>query len=86
MSKVDLNKEEFLGWLLHPATKALQAALQQWKVDLQEQWAAGVFTDLSQFGTAILNAKAIGNVEMIERVLALDYEQLEAEINDDQSQ
>jgi len=37
------------------------------------QWAAGAYTDQSQFGTAILNAKAIGFCEACEDIIALEY-------------
>jgi hypothetical protein len=48
---------------------------------LQEQWAAGQFTDQSSFGTTILNAKAIGVCESVDRLLNLEYEQLEGELD-----
>lgn len=54
----------------------------QRKLELQEQWASGKFTDQSQFGTAILNAKAIGNCETLDWFLDLDYEALLGEIDD----
>ena len=50
---------------------------------LKEQWANGVFTDQSQFATAIKNAKAIGNCELCDWVVALDFEQLESELKDE---
>ena len=55
--------------------------LNNWKEQLKSQWAAGSFTDLSQFGTAILNAKAIGNCEAFDRMIELEYEQLEQELD-----
>lgn len=83
--RVSLKQEEFQEWKLHPVTQALEQALKNWKKTFQERWAAGEFTDQSQYGTAILNAKAIGNCELIERVLNLDMEQLEGELEDGQS-
>jgi len=38
---------------------------------------------MSQFGTAILNAKAIGAVEAYEGLAALDFEAMEMELSDD---
>jgi hypothetical protein len=35
---------------------------------------SGCYTDVSQFGTAILNAKAIGRCEAVHDVMNLDYE------------
>jgi hypothetical protein len=66
----------------HPATLALRQVLRLWQEEYKEQWAAGAYTDMSQFGTAILNAKAIGNCEALERVLGLDYNQAIGEIDD----
>ena len=84
MSQADRlpREEEFKEWLEHPATKALHRILRGWQSDLKEQWASGAFTDQSQFGTAISNAKAIGNCEVIERTLGLDYEQMLGESDD----
>lgn len=41
---------------------------------LQEQWSSGTFTDQGQFGTAIANAKAIGQCEAYDMLTELDYE------------
>lgn len=48
-----------------------------------EQWASGKFTELNKYGTTILNAKAIGKVEMIDKIAALDYAWIESEEQDD---
>lgn len=80
MSNPLLVEEQFLEWQLHPATQALKQVLRVWVAETKDQWAAGTFTDMSQFGTAILNAKAIGHVELCERVLGLDFEQLQSEL------
>lgn len=75
-----LTETEFQEWLLHPATQSLRLVLTGWVAEAKESWASGTFTDMSQFGTAILNAKAIGGVELCTRVLGLDFEQLQAEL------
>ena len=80
MSNPLLVEEQFLEWHLHPATQALKQVLRAWVAETKDQWAAGTFTDRSQFGTASLNAKAIGHDELCERVLGLDFEQLQAEL------
>lgn len=66
----------------HPATQALYRILRQWRADLKDQWASGAYTDLSQYGTAILNAKAIGTCEAFEKILELDFEQMLGEADD----
>lgn len=76
------TESEWNDWQDHPATIAQRRILRQWILDLKEQWAAGAFTDMGQFGTAILNAKAIGNCEAFDKVIGLDYEQMVGESND----
>jgi hypothetical protein len=75
------TEQEWKEWQQHPATLALRKVLGNWQSNLKEQWAAGVFTDQSQFATAISNAKAIGNCEVIGRLIDFEYEQLEGEMN-----
>jgi len=38
---------------------------------------------MSQFGTAILNAKAIGAVQMIDQIIGLEYDRILAEVADE---
>jgi hypothetical protein len=52
----------------------LKRLLPQWVEEEKERWMAGHYTDMSQYGTAILNAKAIGRCEAIHDILNLDYE------------
>lgn len=84
MSQVDRLplEQEWQEWLEHPATRALHRTLRLWQEEFKDQWAGGAFTDLSQYGTAILNAKAIGGCEALERVLGLDFEQVIGESKD----
>ena len=74
--------EEWEQWLDHPATKALQSVLRSWKEGVKDQWAAGAFTDMSQFGTAILNAKAIGAVQIIDQIIGIEYDRVAGELSD----
>lgn len=53
-----------------------------WKESVKEQWAAGAFTDMAQFGTAILNAKAIGAVQMIDQIINIEYDCIIGELSD----
>lgn len=41
-----------------------------------DAWSRGMFTDQSQFGTAIKNAEAIGICNYCEILLTLEYEEL----------
>lgn len=47
--------------------------------DTKARWADGCFTDQGQFGTAILNAEAIGNCRAWGLILTLEYEDLLSE-------
>ncbi len=81
MNFVELpDANEFREWQGHPATVALRVFFTRRLDDLKNQWAAGAFTDQSQFGTAIANAKAIGSCETITLLLELDHEQLLGEL------
>lgn len=75
------TEQEWRDWKQHPCSEVMRIILNNWKEQLKSQWAAGSFTDLSQFGTAILNAKAIGNCEAFDRMIELEYEQLEQELD-----
>ena len=76
------TEQEWDDWKAHPATLALHKILRQWQEDVKSQWAAGSFTDQSQFGTIILNAKAIGKCEAFDLVVELELDQILGELND----
>lgn len=63
-------------WRAHPVTQKLFQFLRARKEGLKEQWASGRFTDVQRYGSAILNAKAIGQVELLDRLLELDVSDL----------
>lgn len=54
-----------------------------WKVDLADRWLSGEFTDLSQYATAIKNAKAIGQAETLSTLLEMDFEGFATEVKDE---
>lgn len=65
-------------------TQALTKYLERQVAELKEEWASGAFTDQSQFGTAIKNAKAIGCCEMCDRVIGFSYDDVLGEKEDGQ--
>ena len=75
------TEQEWLDWQDHPATKAQRQVLRQWVDELKDRWASGSFSSPHEHETMILNAKAIGNCEVIEKVIDLDYDQLVGEID-----
>lgn len=70
------EQHDFNEWMLHPVTKRLLSAVSRQQERLKESWASGAYTDLSQFGTAILNAKAIGKYEAFSWVVELEVQDL----------
>lgn len=73
-----LTEQEHQDWLEHPATLALKEYLRS-EIELRkEEWMAGAYTDQSQFGTAIMNAKAIGFCEAATKILELTFDELES--------
>jgi hypothetical protein len=78
-----LTEQEWQDWQAHPGTRVLRHVLLSWKEQVKEQWAAGSFTDMSQFGTAILNAKAIGAVQLIDQIMGLEYDRIVGEVADE---
>lgn len=70
------EEQEFKDWLLHPMTKRLKEAASRRKEELKDQWASGSFTAMEHFGTAILNAKAIGRVQELSWLEELEFTDL----------
>lgn len=66
----------------NPVTQELHKYLGKWQSDLKEQWASGAFTDQSQFGTAILNAKALGTCDACARVMEFEFNDILGEENE----
>ena len=69
------TQAKFEDWSAHPVTVAFLQFLMREQEALKARWAGGEFTHVEQYATAISNAKAIGQCEMIERILALEPEQ-----------
>lgn len=84
MPSLPLSEADWEEWMQHPGTKALNEWLDEEREDLKEQWASGLFTDQSQYATAILNAKAIGKLEAFELIAELNYSQLMGDLTDGQ--
>lgn len=63
-------------WKAHPVTRKLFGFVRGQQEALKNQWASGRFTELQRYGTAMLNAKAIGQMELLERLLELDVSDL----------
>jgi len=69
MEKESLTEEAFLGWKADPVTRLHYQLLRAWVEALKAQWAEGMFRVEG-------NEKALGQVELLNRLLELDLEQL----------
>lgn len=67
---------EFDEWKSHPVTRRFFNQLRKQQTILMQQWAAGQFTDISRYGAATLNARAIGEYKILDRLLETDVSDL----------
>ena len=77
--------EAWAEWRQLPQTQRLWRVMRKWKEDLKEQWASGKFTDASNIATAMQNANAIGKCELLDRLMTLEWDQMETEEEDETS-
>jgi hypothetical protein len=63
--------EQYDDWLSHPVTVRLNQYLRAKKQEFLEAWGDGRFTAESDTGTLQLNANALGQVEILTRLLDL---------------
>jgi hypothetical protein len=64
-----ISQEEIQGWKNHPVTKEYFKMMKQLREELLEQWANSNFTAETSEGTAQLNAKALGKVQLLDELL-----------------
>ena len=57
--------ERYANWLEHPVTQQFRQHLSQQLSQLQAQWSSGNFTSDTVEKTALLNANAIGQCELL---------------------
>ena len=77
MEEVSPKEEEYRDWLSHPVTQEFRELLRNWREDLKAQWEQGNFVGTSWEVTALANAEALGQVNMLKKLLELDAQQLE---------
>ena len=84
MSQIEKESPEirFNEWLAHPLTVRLRHLLADQLSELQEQWSNGAFTAESVEKSALLNANAVGQCEVIRLILDLEPNQLITPEND----
>jgi hypothetical protein len=77
------TKDEFDAWLDHPMTRMFKSWAEKRKSDLKDHWAAGMFTDETDVKMITRNIGAIGECQMADRFINLDYEQFVGDMSDD---
>lgn len=78
---IDLSEDEIQQWKTHPLTKWLLLTLKGDYLDYHAGWEEGQFVRDSAEGTAQLNAKQLGALEVITRI-ASDIERLNTTIKE----
>lgn len=84
MKAMSTEEEEFLGWKAMGVTQNLFRLLHLWEQGLKNQWAAGNFLRETSEESAIANAAAIGQLDVLHRLQELDYEQFSAGLEGDE--
>lgn len=64
-----LSATEVRDWLGHPVSKVFLTALRQERESVMEAWAAGVFTEQTVDGSAQLNSRALGEVQILHELV-----------------
>ncbi len=70
-----LTLERYEDWLTHPITVELNHFLRSQLEELSRHWRMGNFTSDTVDKTALLNANAIGQCEVLEQILNLKPEE-----------
>lgn len=78
------SQEEFQSLLSSGGFKLYQQFLLKLRDNIKDEWAQGHFTCESQSGTIQLNARQIGKVELLDKLLdpELSYEEIVEFINE----
>lgn len=66
-----LGPDDLLAWKHHPVTAQVMKVLQLWRVGILDQWAAKEFQRARPQETAEANAAALGQMELLQRILEL---------------
>ena len=77
-----LTPDQFQDWLTHPVTLQLR---RHWRLQLEElktRWSQGNFTAAGVEATALLNANAIGQCEVLTNMIDLEQDQLQKASNE----
>lgn len=68
---------EWQEWKRNPTTIEFFASLQALRESIKEDWVSGMYTAATSDGTVQLNAKALGQVQIIDRIMETSFEDVE---------
>src|SRR5882724_13492102 len=71
----NVTKEECLQWLEHPITQRLRAWAREGREDFKERWARAEFTAPSNEECMLLQSKALGACEVLDRLINIHFEE-----------
>lgn len=66
-----VTQQDREGWYFHPVTKELKELLQQSRQETMEAWAAEMYVAEDSSRTLQANAKALGGVDGLRKVIEL---------------
>ena len=66
-----VSQEQLDEWLTHPVTREFAAKLLRERQNMMEIWAAGGFSDDTEFKTAVKEAAAIRHCQVLQTLLDL---------------
>jgi len=69
---VPVSQEQLDDWLAHPVTRQFAARLRRERQAIMEKWAAGAFTDDTEFKTALKGAASVRHCQVLETLLDLE--------------
>jgi hypothetical protein len=73
---MQVSHDEFAEWMQHPVTEKYREYLGKLRLEIMENWAAGMYTSESSEGTAQKNAVGLGQLQLLEDLLNLTHEEM----------
>jgi hypothetical protein len=83
MPRTIVTEEMLADWVQHPVTDEILRALKVRRQSLHNRWERGDFTYPTSEAMALLNAKALGQLEEIVWLLEIDLDKLKGELEDE---
>ena len=80
-----MDKESCESWLQTPETKRLREYARAQREQRKEDWASGGLSHVEHFATACANSAAIGACSAYEDFIALDFDQIAGDSNDERA-